>query len=64
MVYVLIFEKIKSIYKGFVRKVEGKILSQIIETILEPILELSKIVCQLDSSGSVHRHSDCTTVPE
>jgi hypothetical protein len=38
-------------------------LSQIKQKILELILELSRVGCQLDSSGSVQSHSEGTTVP-
>jgi len=39
-------------------------LSQIKGIKLELVLRLSRVGCQLDSSGSVHRHSDGTTVTD
>jgi hypothetical protein len=53
VVHVRLFGKIKSTYKCFVWKSEVGLLSQIKGIILEFILELSKVGCQLDSSGSV-----------
>jgi hypothetical protein len=51
--HVRLFEKIRSSYKCFVWKSEVGLLSQIKVIILEFILELSKVGCQLYSSGSV-----------
>jgi hypothetical protein len=63
VVHVRIFGKIKSIYKSFVSKSEVRTLSQIKVMTLKFILQQSRVGCQLDSSGSVYRISEGTTVP-
>ena len=44
-------------------KSEGRMLLQNKGIVLELILELSAVGCELDSSGSVYRLSEGTTVP-
>jgi hypothetical protein len=44
-------------------KCEGRMLLQNRGIILELILELSRMGCELDSSDSVHRLSEGTAVP-
>jgi hypothetical protein len=58
-----ISEKSKWSKKHFVWNSEGRILSPIKGIILEFILEVSAVGCHLDSSGSVKRLLDGTTVP-
>jgi len=47
----------------FVWKSEGCTLSKNKGIILELTLEISAVVCRLDSSGSIQRHSDGITIP-
>ena len=56
------FRRSEIIQTFFVWKSEGCMLSKNKGVILQLFLEISELVFQLDSSVSVHRYSDGTTV--